>query len=226
MTEEELTLAIAAHQERGEPLPPEIAAHPQAEAIAADLRSLTETLGVHNAEVEPPGDWEAKVWAGIAREEAEAAPRRPRWLVWLLGPALAGLVAAVALLWPGARAPQGLTVEIAQGGQGLRADHAKIGDQMKMKVGLGDTSKGALRVYRGEDELVLSCTAPLEGEALGCTLRDGVLLGELTFSATGRYRALIIYGEAPPPAGGLDADAAAARAAGLKLELSDEFEVL
>lgn len=174
----------------------------------------------HNAEAEPPGDWQAKVWAGIAREEAEARGPSPlRWLSWLLTPLIAGAVAVA--LWP--KPSRQLQVQTIHGDQRTRGDHAQIGDQLQVNVIFGEASTADLRIYRGE-ALVYRCHRGAPGE--GCAFTDDGLTAALTVPALGEYRALVIYGGPLPSAEGLDADVAAASAQGLEIELSDIIEVL
>ncbi|MFN3199679.1 MAG: hypothetical protein ACE366_14835 [Bradymonadia bacterium] len=226
MTEDELVAEIALHLERGEPMPPQIAEDPRTEPLLAELVEVTEALGAHQAEAAPEGNWEAKIWAGIAQEEASARPQRPKWLVWLLGPALAAAAAlAVVMLSKDTQThgPRGLSLEVIADAQGVRGDHAKVGDRLRLNVSLGDASRADLRVYRGESELVYRCHRDQRGD--NCTISDTAITATVGFPATGEYRALVIYDGDLPLSGGLDADVAAARAKSLKITLSDAIEV-
>ncbi len=165
---------------------------------------------------EPSGDWEARVWARIARE-GESKARSWRWLFWAL-PSLGAAAAALFLWLPSPQVgPASLAVSVLNPADGLRGDAPHVGHTITVVASAGGQPHAELRVYRG-DTLVHRCAADC---------RNGeVLRTELRIPAIGTYTTVLITGAgAAPKALGLDADAAAVRAAGLELRVSAPTEV-
>jgi hypothetical protein len=197
--------------ERGEPLDPHYATCPDCAAALAAYRAIAADVGALAAGAAPAPDWQARVHAGIAR----AQPRRRLAWLWAL-PVAAAAALAIALLRPGP--PPSLTVDVVAGGGQARAETPKAGDRLAIRAVVGGPAE--LRVYRDDAEMVLRCA-----DAAPCA-RDGrTLSADWALPGPGRYRALLIVGPAPAPAGGLDADVRAVREAGGSPLLSQEIAV-
>jgi hypothetical protein len=168
-------------------------------------------------------DWQARVWAGLERRRAR---RGRRWL-WLMAPAV--VAAAAVLLVIGRSGPDGpiLSYTIqrpaqdAQGAGPLRSDHVQPGDTLVVRAVAGG-ARAELRLYRGDRELVLRCS-----EEPPCTRHGDMLLARVPMDERGRYQLVFLRAERSPPepTGELDRDIAAARSAGVTVELR-ELDVL
>lgn len=198
--------------ERGEPLDPHYASCADCAAALRAYRAIAGDLGGLAADAAPSGDWQARVHARIARERA---PRRRWW--WLALPVAA---AAALALWVTRPSPVtlGLDVQVLPGPGQARAETPKAGDRVAIVATVGGEA-AELRVYRG-DEVLLRCS-----DAPPCARAEGRVSAEFVLPGPGRYRTLLVVGEAAAPSGGLDADVSAARAAGARVHLSDEIAV-
>ncbi|HEU4412031.1 MAG TPA: hypothetical protein VFS43_42715 [Polyangiaceae bacterium] len=189
----------------------EAGAHPDP-GQAAGYERLERALGElprHDA----PASFRADLSRALDREVR--APGR-RWLYSAVPLAAAALAL---LVWGGVGAPPDepptLAHEIVSGGV-VRGDFAARGDLLRVRARL--SGEGELRVYRDGSEIVLRCRGAGETCREG---RDGgqrSLRGELELSAPGRYDVVLLSGKsAPRPAGRLEDDLRAARAAGAKI---------
>lgn len=151
----------------------------------------------------------------VARALAAARPHPTRR--WLVPGAALALAAALALWWrlrPAEPALPEFSVEVvAQAGPALRGD-AQLGDRLRVRT----RPDAAVWVYRNDRELLLVCPRD-------CQRRGEAVEGELTIDQVGRYQVVWL---APAPAaearGQMEADVAAARAAGARYQLR-EIEV-
>lgn len=185
------------------------------------LDALERRLAALHADASPPPDWEARVWARIAREEDRArSPSRWRWLAAAL-PLGAAAVAGLFVYLRGASTVQpvepGLEIAIHQGGERVRGRAPAAGDVLVVRAGTGGAARAEVRVYRGDGELVARC-----GDGPGCRREGDLVEARVELPSPGEYRGLLLFSAEPipPPAGSLDADVAAARAAGARFELS------
>ncbi len=203
--------------ERGEPLGEHFATCPDCLAAREVYTRLRQDLAAAAAEEEPPGDWEARVWARIARKK-----RQPRW-IWFLAPVGAAALAAMLFLVP-PRTPTAasLTQEVTSGATTARAAGARPGDRLSLRAETAAAPYAELRVYRNRDELMLRCPG-----AETCSREDGALTASLVLPSVGTYQALLLLGDQPPspPGRGLDPDAGAAVEQGAQVLLGEEVSV-
>jgi hypothetical protein len=218
-------------QERGAADDPHFATCADCRAARATEAALIARMVDAGAGWQPPGDWEARVFARIARE---APARRFSWW-YALFPALAAAGLALFLLGPrgpGSSSTSGetgdglvLAVSVVDGGQIVRSETPKPGDALRVTVTRRADSAEALamRIYRDDRTLVFACGSP---EPPCPQAGDGVT-AEVVMTAPGTYRSLVLVGPAPlpAPAGTLDADVAAGRAAGAKVTRGDAVRV-
>jgi len=166
--------------------------------------------------------WQARVWSRIAREETARA-RRSYWLG-------AGLVVACAIAvvytiavvdqspqtFPRDRAasvalddimaPDRPRIEIVSGQLAMRSTSARVGDRVRISVGLGQE----VRVYRA-NLLVLRCRAQF---VPGCIPDALGLVAETELATAGEYQLVVIPATTSEPVGTLDRDLAAVVSAG------------
>jgi hypothetical protein len=186
---------LAAH-ELGSP-DPHVEGCADCQAALAAYARLGSGIADTGASFQPRGDWQARVLAAVARDEA---PRR-RWWAWLLVPAALAATAAIVLLVlrsPSRPAPTptlALHVAVERAGAPKRTLDATIGDRLTVHADAAD----AVWIYREDRTLVARCTGP-------CTV-------DLT--APGRYQIVAVRG-APSvaPRGDLDVDLSAVTRAG------------
>jgi hypothetical protein len=197
------------------------AARASYEAVALALQQAREAY-------EPPGDWEAKVWARI---QSGRAPQRSRWAV-LLG--VAATAAALAVFFVSSvGGTDALTLStnfergsglVVRGGASRGGDvqSAAPGDVLHLLVKVPRGKVGDLRVYRGTNELVFQCA-----KSPACIHSKDGLEARVTLDRAGTYRAVIVAAdkELPAVSGSLDADYAAALRSGPAKE-SAPIEVL
>lgn len=155
--------------------------------------------------------------------QAEVTPLRPRRRAatrWAPLAGLAALAAAAALLlWlrrdgaTPAPPPVRFAFEVvAQGGPALRGE-AQLGDELRVTLPPGS----ALWIYRNDRELLLVCPRDCRRSADGAAL-----LASRALDGIGRYQLVwLSTAEVPAPRGELQADIAAARAAGARHELRE-----
>ncbi len=166
-------------------------------------------ISAHQAEGGPPPDWEARVWAQIARGGGERS-RGPIWR-WLLASVAVVAAALVALnLRP---TDDRFVVEVRRGEQIVRGMNAAPGDAIIVYAGDGGADFVAVRVYRNDAAVVGVCVAA--GEC------------RVTLDAPGTYRVVLGRGDDvwPRPAGTLDEDVGRARARGLEVTISEPIDV-
>ncbi|MES1243406.1 MAG: hypothetical protein ABUT39_17475 [Acidobacteriota bacterium] len=204
--------------EQGLPLDDHFATCPDCLAERAAYERLREGIAKAGDGIEPPPGWQAGVWAAI---EARKRRRLSGW--WLLVPAAAVLLVAVLLLRPPTRTARlALAVEVEAGsGPVRRGDEAHPGDRLRLRAATGEAPHAELRVYRNDRALVLRCSTEPP-----CRLSDGTLEAELVLPSIGSYQSLLLTSDRPLPGagGGLDADVAAALAAGARTTLGGEIE--
>jgi hypothetical protein len=195
--------------ERGLPLPEH--AESCVDCIAARKRyaALTEAIGRAGSGLEPPADWQARVWAKVARDER---PRR-KTAAWLFGGITTAFVAmAIALLlWlrPGALS---VNIEVRHGEQTMRGSAVRPGDHLILHARAGRAAHAELRIYRNERELVLQRNLRSTGE-------EAI---DYPVSTIGQYRVLLIASEEELTLAGssLDEDAGAALKSGARIYTS------
>lgn len=172
---------------------------------------------------QPPGDWEARVMARIAREQ----PARKFGWWYVLFPALVAAGLAFALFRP--VSPVGpaddtlaLTLGVVDAQQVVRGENPKPGDALSLQVTAGHVTHIALRVYRDDRTLIYAC-----GEGRDCPRTGPNVAANVVMDAPGEYRTLVLGGPnpVPAPAGSLDADVARAREAGLQVVLGEAVRV-
>lgn len=186
-----------------------------------EYQRLVEDLSGLGTGEEPPPQWQARTWARIERRSA-ARRRRGRWLFWLAPAATVAAAVVVLLLRPPA-AVSPLEVTVEHGATTSRGATARPGDRMILRAAAGDAAFAELRVYRDDAELVLRCSTEEP-----CRRRGDTLEAAFVLPAVGSYQPLLLLAEVPvppPTSGGLDDDADAALAAGVRVELGDEVHV-
>lgn len=188
----------------------------------AAYERLRQEIATAGEGIEPPSGWQAGVWSAI--EKRQVARRRWRgW--WFLLPAAAAVLLAILLLRPPAQpvVQLALAVEIEAGtGPVRRGGEAHPGDRLRLRATTGWPANAELRVYRNDRALVLRCSTEPP-----CRRGNNTLEADLVLPAIGSYQSLLVTSDRPlPEAGaGLDADVAAALAAGARMTLGDEIEV-
>lgn len=203
-------------QEQGEPL-----AEDQARAAAVYDR-LRRELARLGEDLEPKPEWRARVWQRI--DERKTRKRTPAWLR-VLAPALAAALVVFVLLPDSEEETDvvALAVAVEPGSTIRRGTEAYPGDRLDLRATIGDAAFAELRVYRNDRELVLRCSdEPPCRRSEGRTLEASVEL-----DVFGAYQPVLLTSARPlpPPAGGLDADAEAALAAGAAFELGEDVVV-
>jgi hypothetical protein len=200
-------------QERGAPIDPHFETCPDCLRARAADAALSARLVTAGSTWQPPGDWEARVFARIAREQPA---RRFSWW-YALFPALAAAGLAVFLWRPRAPVDDAVTlvVGVVDAAQVVRGENPKPGDTLTLTATAGGMAHLSLRVYRDDRTLVFACGGPEPA----CPRVDARVAAQVVMTAPGTYRSIVLTGAAPVPgpAGTLDADVAAARAAGAKV---------
>jgi hypothetical protein len=192
----------------------------------ARYQSLVRALELARNAYPPRGDWQARVWADIARSPASSRAARPRWAPWLgwaAGAAAAAALALVAFQSVGGPASLEVSTRLEVGGGPVVRGASSVGSEVQYAVPgtvlhlVAKVPRGKLgdvRVYRGNDTLVFQCASSKACQRS----RDG-LEARVTLDRAGSYRTLTLAADALPAAtGNLDADYAAARRAGSALE--------
>jgi hypothetical protein len=209
--------------EQGLPLDPHFDSCAECLATRAEYERLH--AGIHDLGRAHTGraDWQARVFAGVARV-AEQRSRRRRWWLWVAAPLAA---AAAALLALSLRAPQAgpaLAWALRRPGQSeaMRSEHARPGDVLDVNIHTGGAAHAELRVYRDDQALLVRCT-----DQPPCARSGDEITAAVTLDERGRYQIVLLHGQQPLPAPGahLDDDLARARAAGASVVLR-ELDVL
>lgn len=178
-----------------------------ADSLEARVEDRIEAaLAELGAQYEPPAGWEARVLAAIAEK-----PRR-RWSLYL-APGLALAAAAAFAIWlavPRPTAAIALDVRFDRGDV-VRGDDHVVGEVVHVELSGGQPFR-AIRIYRDEMHLVLSCPG-----APACRISGDATAAELRLPQVGTYTIVALAGGAPLPAlpGSYDADVAAAMRAGI-----------
>lgn len=213
--------------EQGQPLDPHFDTCADCRAVRAEYEALQAGIGDLGRAYAGRTDWQARVFAGVARMgERRASPWR--WLVWLGAPAV--LTAAVLLLLlrpvsgPESSGPV-LALAFHRPGEGvavMRGEHVRPGDVLDVTIRTGGAAHAELRVYRDDQALLVRCT-----DRPPCVRSDDGLTASIRLEERGRYQIALLYGpqSLPAPGAGLDDDLARARAAGATVELR-ELDVL
>lgn len=210
----------------GEPLDAHFESCPDCRSAVSSYRAVIRTLGAAGRMYEPPGNWEARVFARIQR-------RRPARRRFFLGLAAALPVAAAAVfVLRSAGGVDALELDLSVsrgGGPAVRSApsgggtvlSAAPGDVLHLVARLPRGKHGDLRLYRG-DTLVFQC----RGSPKCVVSRDG-LSADVPLERAGTYRTLVLASEqdVPQASGTLDADYAAALRAG-EARQSPPIEVL
>jgi hypothetical protein len=184
------------------------------------VRSAFTELGAAH---EPRPDFEARMLAAIARQQAGA---RGRWQWWGLGlGAAAAAAAAVVFLLMDRSAPQvaELRIEVIAGGAATRTTMHQVGDILDIQATPGGAAHAELRVYRNDTDLVLHCPSAADAR---CARQGHALTARLVLGAMGRYQILWLTSDTPllAPETSLEHDVARAARAGARHELR-EIEV-
>ena len=175
------------------------------------------------ADYRAPRDFEAGVWARIAREDSPRVPWYRRWWPALALPALA--VTALWLLWPGGSAEPArvsLSYSIVPAGATMRGDTAQPGDALEIRATTAARKHALLRVYRSRTHLLVQCSTEPP-----CQWRDGVLSARVDLPTRGDYRVVLVLSDAPlpPPIPDLARDLAKIEDAGGRVERSEAIRV-
>jgi hypothetical protein len=200
--------------EQGLPLDQHFDTCPACLAARAQHEQLYQGLATLGQAYAGRTDWQARVWAGVARRPS----RQPRpWLWWLALPVAAAAVALLLLRpWSGPAGPS-LAYAIHQpGGASMRGDHAKPGDTLEVRIHTGGAAHAELRIYRDDSALIVRCT-----DEPPCSRRGDELTASVVLDERGRYQIAFVHGAQPIPAptAQLDQDLGAARAAGATVDL-------
>jgi hypothetical protein len=198
-------------RERGEPIDP-----------SADLRPYDRiTASLADRRAKPRADFDDRLWTTIDAGPARA--RRSRWLAAAGVVAVAAAVVVAVRVWPGPSpktATPGavaLTVSVRAGdGPPRRSTSASVGDVLVVEAVTGGAAHVALRVYRDDRTLVLTCT-----DAAPCERTGNRVHAAWTITAPGVYQIAWIAGATAPPAatGNADPDLAAAIEAGSQVRI-------
>ncbi|MEM9593041.1 MAG: hypothetical protein AAGD06_02190 [Acidobacteriota bacterium] len=219
--------------EAGEPLPDDVAEDDELAARLAGYDRLRGALGQAGDDLAPPEGWRQGVLDRIDQRRARrGAARRRRWL----GTAAALAAGLILVLWPADEVPVGpgpgptgpvLVAEILASAETTRRGlEAQPGDRLRLRASTDGRPHAELRIYRGDDELVLRC-----GDGPGCSRSGDELVALVPLDRPGVYQTVLLWGDAPMPApesalgGSLDLDTAAAVDIGADYELGPEIEV-
>jgi hypothetical protein len=202
----------------GQPLDGHFETCPECRAARASYQAVASALEQAREAYNPPGDWEAKVWAKIQR--GQGAPQRARWPALLgFGATLAALAVffvtslggpdALALATNQVERGSALVVRGASGGADVQA--AAPGNIWHLAIKVPRGKLGDLRVYRGTNELVFQCSTSPD-----CIHSKDGLEARVKLDRVGTYRTIYIAAdkELPSASGNLDADFAAAMRSG------------
>jgi hypothetical protein len=203
--------------ERGERLDGHFATCPDCCEARAAYEVLRAEIAEAGAGVEPPADWQARVW-----ERVEERRRRPFW-GWVWAPlGAAALAATLFFAIPRTPAAPSLLQEITPGATVHRSASAAPGDRLTLRAETAGSPHAELRLYRNGRELLLRCPG-----AAACRRAGSELHATWTLPSAGRYQAVLLLDDEPLPATGksLDADAGAALARGGRVVLGEEIEV-
>lgn len=174
--------------ERGERLDEHHQSCADCQAKAEGYVSLQRNLAQVPRET-APGNWEAKVWAEIARREQK---RKARWLWPVLAPlavAAAGLLVTVVPSGTGYAEP-GLELTVMKiEGETLRGTSAQPGDILGLKASRGDYQSAEVRVYR-DGVLAWRCGTGIS--ARDCAVEDGTVSGKMTLVPVGHYEPVLL----------------------------------
>lgn len=237
--------------ERGEVLDEHFETCPECQASRRAYEALGRRLASSLDEVEmadepdleplePPGDWQARVFAGIARREAAGRSRRRRFWAWVAVPALAALLLVSTYLWwpigddsgpPVVVASTELSTTILHGEAVRRGLEAQPGDRLRLEV--VDQGVQELRIYFNDRRVMARCGSP--GRAARALLAECVRLGDrlqldVELPSRGRYQGVALLADDPaafgePTGEGLDRDAGAAIESGAEVRLGDRVDV-
>ena len=209
--------------ERGETLSAHFDTCPECLAARAAHEAVIARLVDTGQGWQPPGDWEARVMARIAREQPA---RRFGWW-YALFPVLAAAGLALFLLRPGAPSLPGsdsltLALGVVDTQQVVRGENPKPGDLLSIRVAVGRVAHVAVRIYRDDRTLVYGC-----GGTNDCPRTGPDISTQVAMDAPGEYRTIVLGGPNAVPAatGSLDGDVARAREAGLQVVLGDAVRV-
>jgi hypothetical protein len=164
-------------------------------------------------------DWQAHVWARIARDQPQPTSRR----AWFLGGAAVATIAILVVVfgwgrWRDEPRRSYVTMVGVEKGAGTRGDTAAVGDRIRVELHPADE----LRVYR-RSELVFRCGDTLSTP--GCTHDARGSVGRYTLASDGDYTVVILTKPIIEPAGSLDRDLAAIVTAGGKYRIERELSV-
>ena len=173
--------------------------------MTAPHERIEAALARLGAEHEPPAGWEARVLAAVRAEP----PRRPWWRIAVPALALATAAAIAVFLWFPRPRPLELAVVARTPGPvlmlGEGVEERAVGDVAHVTAS-GGAGWRAIRVYRNETELVMTCP----GNQACRTSRDGIAL-DVPLDKVGDYMIVAIASkDALVMPGTYDADTAAA----------------
>jgi hypothetical protein len=200
--------------ERGEPLDPHFDRCDDCRDARARYREVVRAIAGSAAKLTPPRDFEARVFAAIARRRTAA---RLRWPI-AVGAGLLSAALVLALLWRADRDPDRPALALVQSiersaaTRPVRGESAAPGDLLHLRLAGGPAE---LRVYREGGGLVHRCA-----DAPACALEGNGVATSVRLDVRGDYQAIAIplAGAALPAAtGDLDADLAALEAAGARV---------
>lgn len=171
-------------------------------------------------EAAPPSPGAERGPFGDAPPARPSGLRRFLWMVVPLAAVAAGLFLSLRrdLLPAG---PEGLRVGIRPAA-GAARDHAVVGDDLVVRADAGGAPHVELRIYQGDDRLVVRCA-----DAPPCRRDDDLIEAEVELDAPGAWHVLFLQSRQPlPPAStSVEADAARARAAGAAIRRSSAIRV-
>ena len=165
-------------------------------------------------------DWQARVWAEIARGRRPEPSRRG----WIVGALAAACAIAIVLVWLGVRtadpprsAPYVTAVRIEKGTR-INRGEAQVGDIVRTLLDPDDE----VRIYRG-DELVFRC--PPATTSRSCVRSTRGADASYPLATAGEYSIVIITRGTVEPTGSLDRDLAALVRADVKHRIDRELSV-
>jgi hypothetical protein len=185
-------------------------------------------------EMQPSGDWQARVFAGIARRSDS---RRRRRIAWFVAPALALvlLVVGFRVLLPDSgtgTADLQLSTTVVHSDAVMRGEGARPGDRLRLQVSSGAGESVELRLYLGERTLLARCGSErraAEARIAVCQASGDLLELEVEMTGRGRYQGLVLRIGTEVPGEvtgkGLDADAGSALRAGAEVRLGTRVVV-
>ena len=225
--EREGLLALERSGRLGEDLEGHLAACSECTSARTSFETLGARIASAAADIEPPGDWQARVRMEIDRRQTARSWRKP----WLLVPAgLAAAALALVFVLPqwlspnnasgelGRLTPPSLTTRMVSAGGDFRGAEFKPGDHIELTGSVGQAAASELRLYLNDSEVALACSTEPP-----CQRNGEILSAKTILDLRGRYQAVVLASNEPIPTatGNLDHDLDRALESGALVEMGE-----